>query len=64
LRANVRAALAALRADGLRVIMLTGDNATTAKAVAAAGNVRSYAKSDGTLSAATASGKISCSCGS
>ncbi len=35
-RANVREALAALRADGLRVIMLTGDNATTANAVAAA----------------------------
>ena len=35
-RANVREALADLRANGLRVIMLTGDNATTANAVAAA----------------------------
>jgi len=35
-RANVRDALATLRAGGLRVIMLTGDNATTANAVAAA----------------------------
>jgi cation transport ATPase len=41
-------------------------NVTTANAVvaAAAGNVRNYAKSDGTLSAAIASGRISCSCGS
>jgi Cu+-exporting ATPase len=36
IRANVREAVAALRAEGLRVIMLTGDNATTANAVAAA----------------------------
>ena len=35
-RANVAASIAALRADGMRVIMLTGDNATTANAVAAA----------------------------
>ena len=36
IRANVREAVAALRAEGLRVIMLTGDNATTANAVAVA----------------------------
>ncbi|UAJ12910.1 MULTISPECIES: copper-transporting P-type ATPase [Sphingosinicellaceae] len=36
IRADVRQAIAALRADGLRVIMLTGDDATTANAVAAA----------------------------
>nr|WP_255615591.1 heavy metal translocating P-type ATPase [Polymorphobacter sp. PAMC 29334] len=35
-RGNVREAITALRADGLRVIMLTGDNLTTANAVATA----------------------------
>ncbi|QXQ05671.1 heavy metal translocating P-type ATPase [Sphingosinicellaceae bacterium] len=35
-RSNVRDAITALRADGLRVIMLTGDNLTTANAVATA----------------------------
>jgi len=35
-RAKVAASIAALRADDMRVIMLTGDNATTANAVAAA----------------------------
>jgi P-type Cu+ transporter len=33
-RANAREAIAALRADGLKVMMLTGDNAATAEAVA------------------------------
>jgi Cu+-exporting ATPase len=33
-RANAREAIAALRADGLKVVMLTGDNAATAEAVA------------------------------
>lgn len=33
-RANAREAIAALRADGLKVVMLTGDNAVTAEAVA------------------------------
>jgi len=32
---SAKPALAALRADGLRIVMLTGDNATTARAVAA-----------------------------
>ena len=35
-RSNVREAITALRADGLRIIMLTGDNPTTANAVATA----------------------------
>lgn len=35
-RANAREAIEALRAQGLRVIMLTGDNATTAQIVAEA----------------------------
>ncbi|GAA10415.1 cation/heavy metal transporter [Acetobacter tropicalis NBRC 101654] len=40
LRADTRASLAALHADGLRIIMLTGDNEATAKAVATqAGNI-------------------------
>ncbi|MCD2316908.1 heavy metal translocating P-type ATPase [Sphingomonas sp. IC-11] len=34
IRANAREAIAALRADGLNVVMLTGDNAATAEAVA------------------------------
>jgi Cu+-exporting ATPase len=34
IKASAKAALAALRADGLRIVMLTGDNATTARAVA------------------------------
>jgi Cu+-exporting ATPase len=34
IKATAPAALAALRASGLRVIMLTGDNATTARAIA------------------------------
>ena len=34
IKASTREALERLRADGVRVIMLTGDNATTAKAVA------------------------------
>jgi Cu+-exporting ATPase len=34
IKATTGAALDALRADGLRIVMLTGDNATTAKAVA------------------------------
>nr|WP_231877958.1 copper-translocating P-type ATPase [Gluconobacter albidus] len=40
LRADTQAALAALHADGLRIVMLTGDNETTANAVAkTAGNI-------------------------
>ncbi|MCH4024460.1 MAG: copper-translocating P-type ATPase [Acetobacter sp.] len=40
LRVDTRSALAALHGDGLRIIMLTGDNEITAKAVAkAAGNI-------------------------
>jgi Cu+-exporting ATPase len=35
-RASAREAIAALRADGLRIVMLTGDNRTTADAVARA----------------------------
>jgi Cu+-exporting ATPase len=35
-RANARDAIAALRESGLRIVMLTGDSATTAAAVAAA----------------------------
>jgi Cu+-exporting ATPase len=35
IKATAAAALEALRADGLRVVMLTGDNRTTAQAVAA-----------------------------
>jgi Cu+-exporting ATPase len=34
IKASAKSALAALRADGLRIVMLTGDNATTARAVA------------------------------
>ena len=34
IKPSARDALAALRGDGLRVVMLTGDNATTARAVA------------------------------
>ena len=34
IKASAKAALAALRGEGLRVVMLTGDNATTARAVA------------------------------
>ena len=34
IKANTQAALDALRADGVRIVMLTGDNVTTAKAVA------------------------------
>jgi Cu+-exporting ATPase len=34
IKATTRAALDALRADGLRIVMLTGDNRTTAEAVA------------------------------
>ncbi len=34
IKASAQAAIAALKAAGLRVVMLTGDNATTAKAVA------------------------------
>jgi P-type Cu+ transporter len=34
-KASAQGALAALRADGLRIVMLTGDNLTTARAVAA-----------------------------
>ncbi|MEO7689221.1 MAG: copper-translocating P-type ATPase [Sphingomonas sp.] len=36
IRDTARDAIAALRADGLRIVMLTGDNAMTAQAVAAA----------------------------
>ncbi|WP_264996984.1 heavy metal translocating P-type ATPase, partial [Komagataeibacter rhaeticus] len=40
LRADTQATLAALHADGLRIVMLTGDNETTANAVAkAAGHI-------------------------
>jgi len=35
IKASTPGALAALQADGIRVVMLTGDNATTARAVAA-----------------------------
>jgi Cu+-exporting ATPase len=35
IKPSAQAALAALRADGLRIVMLTGDNLTTARAVAA-----------------------------
>jgi Cu+-exporting ATPase len=35
LKASAQGALQALRADGLRIVMLTGDNLTTARAVAA-----------------------------
>jgi Cu+-exporting ATPase len=35
IKATTPGALAALKADGIRVVMLTGDNATTARAVAA-----------------------------
>ena len=34
IKANARMALDSLRADGLRIVMLTGDNKTTARAVA------------------------------
>ncbi len=34
IKASAKAAVAALRSEGLRVVMLTGDNVTTAKAVA------------------------------
>ena len=34
IKASAKAAIATLRSEGLRVVMLTGDNATTAKAVA------------------------------
>ena len=34
IKASAKAAIAALRADGLRIVMLTGDKATTARAVA------------------------------
>jgi Cu+-exporting ATPase len=34
IKATTRAALDTLRADGIRIVMLTGDNATTARAVA------------------------------
>jgi Cu+-exporting ATPase len=34
-KASAKAAIAALRSEGLRIVMLTGDNATTARAVAA-----------------------------
>ncbi|MGC1555620.1 MAG: heavy metal translocating P-type ATPase, partial [Bradyrhizobium sp.] len=34
IKPSAKAAIAALRSEGLRVVMLTGDNATTAKAVA------------------------------
>jgi P-type Cu+ transporter len=34
IKASARAAIAALRSEGLRIVMLTGDNATTARAVA------------------------------
>jgi Cu+-exporting ATPase len=33
-KASAKAAIAALRSEGLRIVMLTGDNATTARAVA------------------------------
>src|SRR4029077_3115354 len=35
IKATTPAALASLRADGIRIVMLTGDNRTTAQAVAA-----------------------------
>ena len=34
IKASAKAAIAALRSDGLRIVMLTGDNVTTARAVA------------------------------
>src|ERR1700760_4090669 len=34
IKTSAKAAIAALRSDGLRIVMLTGDNATTARAVA------------------------------
>jgi P-type Cu+ transporter len=34
IKASAKAAVAALRSEGLRIVMLTGDNATTARAVA------------------------------
>jgi len=34
IKPSAKAAIAALRSDGLRIVMLTGDNATTARAVA------------------------------
>jgi Cu+-exporting ATPase len=34
IKASAKAAIAALRSEGLRIVMLTGDNATTARAVA------------------------------
>jgi Cu+-exporting ATPase len=35
IKTSAKAAIAALRSEGLRIVMLTGDNATTARAVAA-----------------------------
>jgi P-type Cu+ transporter len=35
IKASAKAAIAALRSEGLQIVMLTGDNATTARAVAA-----------------------------
>ena len=42
LRASSRAAVAKLKDMGIEVVMLTGDNAATAKAIAAAAGVSSY----------------------
>ena len=39
IKASAKAALAALRAQGLRIVMLTGDNLTTARAVASQLNI-------------------------